>query len=80
MSNADGLTKLLTILLIVMVVVLVILVAVFIFLRMKSRIKKDKVQGNKKDLKTKDKSKVGISNNKTYKEYTTESIFKFMDK
>lgn len=79
MSNADGLTKLLTILLIVMVVVLVILVAVFIFLRMKSRIKKDKVQGNKKDLKTKDKSKVGISNNKTYKEYTTESIFKFMD-
>ena len=79
MSNADGLTKLLTILIIVMVVVLVILVAVFIFLRMKSRIKKDKVQGNKKDLKTKDKSKVGISNNKTYKEYTTESIFKFMD-
>ena len=78
MSNAESLTKFLTILLIVMVVVLVILVVVFIFLGIKNRAKKAKIP-EKKELKDKLKNKKNNNNAKAYKEYTKESIFKFMD-
>lgn len=77
MSNVDGITKMLTILLICMCAILVILLFVFILVKVKD-IKNKKAQeknkldndGKKKNAQSKDV--------KAYKEYTKNSIFDFM--
>lgn len=80
MSNVDEITKMLTILLICMCSVLVILIFVFIILKIKSNKNKKKLEKGK--VVNDDKNKKNISGNskvKTYKEYTRNSIFDFMN-
>lgn len=77
MSNVDGITKMLTILLICMCAILVILLFVFIMVKIKDSSNKRAQEKNK--LGKEDKSKKTGSNNvKAYKEYTKNSVFDFM--
>lgn len=70
MNSSDQITQVLTIVLVVMVVVFMILAVLFLYFWMKSRNKKDEkeiVDENRSDAK------------KIAKEYTKQSIFKFME-
>lgn len=70
MSNNDQITQMLTILLIVMVFIFIALAITFIFFWLKSRKKKSEI--GEKDIPTSDAKKIA-------KEYSLESIFKFME-
>ena len=71
MNNNDQITQILTIVLIVMVFIFMALAIAFIFFWLKSKKKKVETVEGKETL-TSDAKKIA-------KEYTTESIFKFME-
>lgn len=71
MSNNDQITQMLMILLIVMVFVFIALAITFVFFWLKSKKKKDEIL-DVRGTPTSDAKKIA-------KEYTTESIFKFME-
>ena len=70
MNSSDQITQVLTIVLIVMVVVLVALAVAFLYFWMKSKKKKEKIEES--DGTTSDARKIA-------REYTKQSIFKFME-
>lgn len=70
MNNADQITQILTLVLVVMIFVLVILAAAYLFFWMKSK---------KKTQEEKVSNKSVSDARKIAKEYTKQSIFKFMD-
>lgn len=70
MNNPDQITSMLTILLIVMVAVLMILACIYLYFFMKSRKKNEELENNEKT--SSDARKIA-------KEYTKQSIFKFME-
>lgn len=71
MSNNDQITQMLTMLLIVMVLIFIALAITFVFFWLKSKKKKYEPLRGKETL-VSDAKKIA-------KEYTTESIFKFME-
>ncbi len=78
MNNVDGVTQLLFMLLIGMISILVILVFVYFILLIRNR--KNKKDNQKELSKNKDiKTDIENSKTKTYKEYTKQSIFDFME-
>ena len=80
MSNVDGITKILTIVLGIMVAILVVLVFVLFMIWVKNRLNKRMEKVQKAELSDdKDKNNNKKSNVKTYKEYTKNSIFDFMN-
>lgn len=70
MNSSDQITQVLTMILIVMVVVLVALAVAFLYFWMKSRNQKEKIENS--DGTTSDARKIA-------REYTKQSIFKFME-
>lgn len=72
MSNNDQITQMLTILLMVMVFIFVILAVTFVFFWLKSKKKKEETEEARVTKPTSDAKKIA-------KEYTLESIFKFME-
>lgn len=72
MSNNDQITQMLTIVLMVMVFVFIALAVTFVFFWLKSKKKTKEIEGGKTKNPVSDAKKIA-------KEYTSESIFKFME-
>lgn len=78
MSSAENLTSILTIVLIVMVLILLVLAVVYVMIMMKNK-KKNKEKASENNNINNVKSESNSDAKKIAKEYTKESIFKFMD-
>ena len=71
MNNSDQITQMLISLLIVAIVILVILIAIFVYFWLKGKKKKEEIETNRESTSS-DAKKIA-------KEYTKQSIFKFME-